>query len=457
MNKQRLLFCCLLLLILNFSRSAISVQSQDIPPSGTLQSSRQELANRIAERERLLTTGDALALVQVRNRIAELQLQLCDLDAAVSESQASLDLAKQFAGTSNATLLADTLNLAAEARVRHTDLPAAIALLNEALSLNSTLGHRSGEAQTRTLFGNAYFEENDRPAATDNYNQALVIWRELNDKRGEGKTLAAQGMVYIVDDKPAEATAALQSAEAIWRSLNEGTELANTLLNRSFLAIRQGQWQTALALLNEAAGLVVDKDAEPYLAGKIATSFGEIYEAYGQIEIALNYFREALAHYRDEAHDKRATIDIGNKVGRALARLHYYTEARAQIEQNLGLAQEIKNNLSMGLCHEDLGRVWLAADSYDGARAEFLSAIDYFNKAPEDRALARSQIYLGQTEQLLGNPVAASVAYNKALRFFEKNPDYTNEAALRFGLGKLALQQGQLKQAEENLERSIEL
>jgi len=457
MNKQRLLFCCLLLLILNFSRSAISVQSQDVPPSGTLQLRRQELADRIAERERLLTTGDTVALVQVRNRIAELQLQLCDLDAAVTESQASLDLARQFAGTSNASLLGDTLNLAAEARIRHSDLQMALALLNEALNLNSTMGHRRGEAQTRTLFGDAHFEENDRPAAVDNYNQALIIWREITDKRGEAQTLTAQGMVYIVDDKPAEATAALQSAEAIWRSLSDGTELANTLLNRSFLAIRQGQWQAALALLNDADGLVVDKDAAPYLAGKIATSFGEIYEAYGQMEIALNYFRAALAHYRDEAHDKRATIDIGNKVGRALARVHYYTEARAQIEQDLSLAEEIKNDLSIGLCHEDLGRVWLAADSYQVARAEFLSAIDYFKKAPEERALARAQIYLAQTEQLLGNPAGAGAAYNNALRFFQKNPDYTNEAALRFGLGKLALQQGQLKQAEENLERSITL
>ena len=106
MNKKRLFFCCLLLLILNFSRSAIPVQSQDAPPSSTLQSRRQELSEQIAERERLLTTEDTLALVRVRNRITELQLLLCDLDAALSESQASLDRARQFAGTSNATLLA---------------------------------------------------------------------------------------------------------------------------------------------------------------------------------------------------------------------------------------------------------------------------------------------------------------------------------------------------------------
>jgi len=66
-------------------------------------------------------------------------------------------------------------------------------------------------------------------------------------------------------------------------------------------------------------------------------------------------------------------------------------------------------------------------------------------------------MYLGQTEHLLGNLGAANGAYEKALRFFTQHSDYTNEAALRFGLGKLALQQGRLDKAEENLRRSIEL
>ena len=459
MNKRRLFFCCLLLLILNFSRSAIPVQSQDAPPSSTLQSRRQELSEQIAERERLLTTGDTLALVRVRNRITELQLLLCDLDTALAESQASLDLARQFAGTSNATLLADTLMLAADVHLRRTENETALPLLDEVLNLSRTLSYRRGEAQAHVLFGNAHFAQNDRPTAIDNYNQALQIWRELNDNRGEAQVLTAQGELYTVADNPVEAAAALQNAETIWRSLNDQTELANTLLDRGLLAIRQGQWQTALALLNEADGFVTEKDAEPYLAGKIATTFGEIYEAYGQIEIALNYFREAFTRYRDGAHDRRSTIDIGNKVGRVEARLGYYLDARDQIQQGLNLAVASNNNLDIGLCHESLGRVWLEAALYELARGEFLAAIEYFGKAPvpDARATARAQIYLGQAEQLLGNLPQATVAYNNALRFFEKNPDYTQEAVLRSGLGKLALQQGQLDEAEENLERSINL
>lgn len=457
MNKKRLSFCCLLLLILNFSRSAIPVQSQDAPVSSTLQSRKQELSEQIAERERLLPTGDALALVRVRNRITELQLLLCDLDAAVAESQASLDLARQFAGTTNASLLADTLTVAADANLRHGQNETALALVEEARKLSGDLAYRRGEAQARALLGNAYYALHKRPAAADQYNQALQIWRELKDQRGEAQVLTAQGEVYMLNDQPAEASAALQNAETIWRSLNDQAGLVNTLLDRGLLANRLGQWQSSLSSLYEANAVLTDKDAEPFLAGKIATTFGEIYEAYGQLDIALNYFREALMRYRDGAHDKQSTVDLSRQLGRVQARLRNFNEARDQIQQGLTLALETKNDLLIGLCHEDFGRLWLEAQNYEAARTELLSAIDYYAKSSDQRPLARAQTYLGQAQQMLGNLPLAEAAYRNALRFFQENTDYTNEAALRFGLGKLALQQGRINDAEEHLKRSIEL
>ena len=459
MNKRRLFCFCLLLLILNFSPSAIPVHSQDAPVSSTLQSRKQELADRIAERERLLTTGDTPALVRVRNRITELQFLFCDLNAALAESQASLDLARQFAGTPNATLLADTLTLSADAYLRQAQTETAITLLQEALKLSGELGYRRGEAQAHTLLGNVYYAQHNRDAAAEHYNLALPIWREVNDQRGEAQLLTAQGEVYTILDQPGNASAAFKNAETIWRSLNDQVGLANTLLDQGLLANRLGQWQSSLASLYEANAVLVDKDAEPFLAGKIATSFGEIYEAYGQLDTALSYFREALARYRDGAHDKPATVDLSSKLGRVQARLHSYNEARDQIQQGLNLALETKNDLLIGLCHEEFGRLWLEAQNYESARTELLSAIGYFTKSADKRALARAQTYLGQTEQMLNNLTLAAAAYNNALSLFKERDltDYTNEAALRFGLGKVQLQQGLLAKAEENLKRSIEL
>jgi hypothetical protein len=58
---------------------------------------------------------------------------------------------------------------------------------------------------------------------------------------------------------------------------------------------------------------------------------------------------------------------------------------------------------------------------------------------------------------MLRNLASAGKAYETALAYFTRHSDFTNEAALRFGLGKLALQQGRMDKVEEHIRRSIYL
>jgi CHAT domain-containing protein len=354
-------------------------------------------------------------------------------------------------------LLVDTLTLSARVYIDRTESTNALPLLKDALKLSTDLGYRQGEAQSQAQLAAAYYELGRRDEAEASNDQALRLSQEVQDKRVEAFALMTQGYLLMLDDKPAETLVTLKNAESIWRSLDDRVELANALVDQNLLAIRQGQWQDALKSLNEAQELMVDKEAEPFLAAKIANSFGEIYEAYGRLETALTYFQEAVNYFRDGAHDIKGAVTASYKVARVQARLGNYDEARQQMAQCLAAAQETKNDQTIGLWHENLGRVWLAENSYESARLEFLNAISYFTKSKSARLLARAEFYLGQTEHLLGNLGAAGANYQKALRFFTQTSDYTNEAALRFGLGKLALQQGQLDKAQEHLTRSIEL
>ncbi len=454
-----LIFFCVLILISDFSHSAVSAQVQDEPIEGllTVQSRKDALARATAEREQSRAADDPVSFVKVSNRITELQLKLCDLDATLEAATESLQTARHFAGTNNATLLVDTLILSGRSHIRRNENRTALGQLNEALELSRDLGYSDGQAQSLAQIAVAYFELGKHDEAEEKNNDALQILKQHQNKWVEARALTTQGEILTVRDRVEEAVLALKSAESLWRSLGDADELANNLVNQGFSHIRQGQWHTALGLLNEARGLLPEKEAEPYLAGKIATTYGEVYEAYGQLETSLSYFQEALSLYRDIARDKRATIDAGNLLGRTQARLNNFAAARQQINEALKAALETENNLNIGLCHESLGIVGLEATSYESARGEFLTAINYLTKSNSQRELARLQTYLGQTEYLLGNLAQAAKAYEKALRSFGKTPDYTHEAALRFGLGKLALKQGDLTKAKEHLERSIEL
>ena len=458
MSKPPLLFRVLLLAwTLAFTPTSFSENDDPAQSLTTVALRREALAELLTERAQLESSGSKAELVRVNNQIVKLHLLSWDLDSAAAESQHSLSLAEQL-GANDGPLLVDTLVLAARPLIRLYQLDNALALLNRALALSQTLQYRAGEAQAFAQLGSAYYELDDRAKAVEMHKAALAIWRDLPNKPAEARTLTLQGEILMVDERTDEAIATFREAESICRSLNHNTCLATVLIDFAYLAIRQGQWQTALNYLNQVESLHIEKEAEPNLAGQTAMGFGLVYESYGQLEPARSYFEQSFMSYRDGAHDRRAAVDAGTRVARVRAAQGDYTEAKAQIEQLLTDGSlKITNNLSIGLFHEDLGRIWLEAGSYESARSEFLLAIDYFTKSKTARPLARAQMFLARTEQLLGNLAQSAAAYNRALPYFENNIDYTNEAVLRAGMGKLALQQGQLDVAEKNLQRSITL
>lgn len=461
MSRSPRLFlrCFLLLAYILFVAPIPAQQQQDDPTQHltTVEARRLALAELIERRDLLeATTGNEVELIGVLNQITKLQLKFCDLDSALSASERSLHLARQYSSNS-VPLLADTLTLAGTVHIRRNNIGPALSLLDEAVQLSRDSNYKRGVAEALIKSANAHYDRNETAEAEKKNDEALQIWQELQDQRGQAQTLTSQGEVYMLQDRPADATLTLRKAETMWRSVGDAAGLAATLNALTFLAIRQGQWQAALGFLNEAASVLPDKNAEPYVAGQIAMSFGLAHEAYGQLETARTYLEECLTHYRDGAHDKRAAIDARAQLARVQALLKNYAEAKQLIDENLNEAIQTGNLLNIGLCNETLGRISLEAGSYEQARTAFHSALSLLK--PNTRPWARVQTYLGQTEHLLGNLDLASAAYAKALSFFQgkKISDYTNEAALRFGLGKLALQRGQISEAETQLKRSIDL
>lgn len=457
MSKSHILFfCCLLVLASGLALTPGAIPGASAQTSLDTVASRQQALSALLVERQQLSPEDKAGIVRVTNQIVELNLQLYDFDTALTNSAQSLELARQLERSANGPLIVDTMALTALVHIRRQENEPALTLLNNSLALSKELGYRRGEAQSRLHRAAAYYDLSEYSLAEQNINEAVPIWQEIQDKRGEALALTAQGRVFMLQDKPEQAIASLKLSESIWRSLGASIELATTLLDQSFLNVRLGQWQSALAALDEAQGLVIDPEAEPFLSGQIAMSFGEAYEAYGQMQIALTYFRKALQHY-ERARNRSATIDARNKIGRVLAVLGYFVEAKQTVEEGIRLAEAIKSRLISGLSHEDLGRIYLTASLHEQARIEFLVAIAHFEAAKTQRPLARAQSYLGQTEFLLGNLPAADQAYQTALTFFRAKSDYTNEAALSFGIGKLQLHQGRLESAGVYLRRSIDL
>lgn len=458
----RLLICsCLVLLTYSFAIAPVPANADDdaLQHLPTLESRKLVLAQLTSEASALAAVGSNEPLLPLLLRIGELHLRLYDLDSALAVANQANSIASGYRDTEKELLLIDTLNFVARVHCSRNDYKTASPLINDALTLSQKLKYRAGEAKSYSQLALVKYANSELGDAETYNDKALEIWRELDNQQAIAETMTRQGETYMRANKQDQAAKTLAAAAAMCRDLNDYTGHAQALMDLSFLAERQGQWQTALGLINQAEPFVTDKDAEPYLAGLVAMGYAVVYEAYGQLQTARTYYQESLTYYRDRVHDKEAAIYAGAQLSRVLAGLNEFAAAHAQIEENLRLAEEMKLDLYLGLCHEDFGRIWLADGSHEKARAEFQLAIEYFAKANDQRPLARAQSSLGDTEFLLGNLSAAGSAYKAALSFFqdEKNLDYTNEASVQFGLGKVALRQGHLTQAEEHLKRSIDL
>jgi CHAT domain-containing protein len=454
------LVCSLVLGVIPPAQSQQETAPSDGNPVGvsydlrSVESRQQAASALMAEATHHRQAGDAVALVRTLNHLGEVHLKLNDKDPALADVREAIPLARQ---SGDETLLVDTLTFSAFVYRSRQDTTTALRLLDEAHALSLRLKYRRGEAQSLTELGATYFQKAELTKAETANSDALEIWRELQDKDGEARALLNSGETFIRLGKAHDATAALETAAAIWHAADMLPEQASALLDLNFLAIRQGQWQKALTLLNEAQALVKDKEAEPYISGQIAMSMGEVYEAYGQLETALSYFQEALILYRDHARDESAVADASRKAGHVQARIGDYVEAVQQIEQGMRLAEKNNEPFMVALCHEELGKVYLGVGIHGQARQEFLAAIAHYTEKENPREWARAHSFLGQTDYVQGDLVSAANSYRKALSVFQKIGDYTNEAALCFGLGKLELEEGNLDAAGKYLERSIAL
>lgn len=420
----------------------------------SVEARRRAAADLTAEAARLRQSGDAAFLVRTLGRLAEVYLKLNDTDSALPAAREALDLSRR---AGDATLLADTLNVSGVVHRSLEDNERARLLFNEAHALSLSRNYRRGEARSLTELGTTYFNQDEPDKAAACGEAALPIWRELQDKREEAHALYTLGAPYMRLGRLAEAVSVLESAATVFRELGSPAQEASALLELNFFAIRGGQWGRALALLNRIQSLVTDKEAEPFRAAQIAMSFGEVYEAYGQLETAHTYYSEAATLYRDHAHSVTAAIDAGSKAGRVQARRGDYQGAVRQIEEGLRLAEQVDNRLRIALCHEDLGRAHLSAGLQPQAKDEFLQAVSWYGQTGNPRERARAQTFLAQIDYMQGDWAAASTTYREALQVFQEFGDYTNEAAVRFGLGKMELEQQNLEEAGHHLKRSITL
>ncbi len=455
MIKPRLIL--LLLSCLLLAASSPQAQNEDV-----LAREDDESATTTEERQRALETlltasrqfrdsGDALKAARFLNRAGRLQLNLNLPDDAVATYQEALAILTQ---TPDPTINIDSLNGLGTAYIHLSERDKAQNLLQQAIALSEQSGYIAGKAEA--LLRLSYCQNYGDPAlALRTAQESLALWQSVNQKRGIARSYAVIGNYQLAQNYLIEATQSQDAALNLWRELNAAEGQAAALIQLGFIEHRKGAWQRSFEFLTQAQDLI-DENAAPYKMGQITAGLADAFIESGSPEIGLDKYRQALEYYR-RAQNPRAVIAMILGIGRTYSLLGNNPEALTNLQRALTDAEAIKEVKIEALCHDFLGRTFLAMDDRNAALRHFEVARDLYTQVSNPMEAARVHALIGQVYQLQGKTEKAREYYQKALETFLALSDHVNQSATLYALGRLELEQNNLNAAEDHLRQAIEV
>jgi len=249
--------------------------------------------------------------------------------------------------------------------------------------------------------------------------EALALFREVGDKEGAASSLHNMGLLALAQGEFAEARALLEESLALHREVGNKAGMAHSLSAlASALFDSEGSPSTIRALLEESLTLaqeVGDKEASGSsfsLSGKLALSQGDIATARRLLEKSLVINREI--------GNREHTADTLFHLARVEAHQGDHVAARALYEESLAMAA--RGGDSKGLipsCLEGLADVVAAQGEFTWA-ARLLGTAEALREAlgtplpPVDRA-AYERSVAATRAQLGGQAFVAAWAEGRTM------------------------------------------
>ena len=289
---------------------------------------------------------------------------------------------------------------------------------------------------------NAY-ELGEAALQQENYEAAI---QHFSSAEKNGKTLARLGYAYSQLGRYAEATQAYQ--EALHRdNVETQTAAAQALLGLGYIAYRQGRFDDAIQLYTEVVQQGMAGIAEAH------HNLGRIYAGRGEIEKAITAQQQAIAEYPNlaEAH---------YHLGVLYSRQQDWQAAIAVYQKTVALVPTMPNAYyQLARCYQQTGDTPEAEKAMQRFRA--LKAADTEIQKHLEAVFVADTDEKAETLLKLANTYLKHERYEAATHAFERIVKYsrldTHTAQVSEGLARIALDQGNPKQAIMHYKQTIAL
>lgn len=359
-----------------------------------------------------------------------------------------------FAGVGALDRRADALHELGSTLLETNRLEPALAAFRDDRSLRRRLDDSSGEAWALEGIARVLTRRGDFAAALE----AIEGARRFAEVVGDPGLLASvdntTGYVYLQRQDYARAIAPLQRAVSGHRQAGNAREEALALSNLGLALRTTGDDTKRCSAIEESARLLEElRYTHPF----IFIYLGDCRQRQGRVDAAMGAYESALAHARAEG-DAVAVSYALLYYGGLLAHLGEYGHAQRRIE-------EARSSLGDGgsadlRTHLDLHLGWLALAQEDpaGALSLFETALDRLQQGGEDvfqRSVATCHRAIGDALIHLGRPREALAHLERAEELSRDAAERRPAEALR-KLGVAHMELGDLDKAETYLTQALE-
>lgn len=188
------------------------------------------------------------------------------------------------------------------------------------------------EMLVRSLLGDAQSALEDYRDALLSYEAAHKLSAAFNDPSTKAGLEMKMGLVSFYGEKVGDALRYYQTAFSFYQG-NGGRDAAEALRAIGEVLARQGNYEEALRSLSQGRTLIQKSD-EPILDAQLRMDLGLVYRAQGNLNEALQWFRDAVNNLRSRKIGRKYEVPLLFNIGliyfsngQFAAAKNYFTEA----------------------------------------------------------------------------------------------------------------------------------
>jgi len=243
-------------------------------------------------------------------------------------------------------------------------------------------------------------------------------------------------------------------------TLEPDTELAGRILLMQALIYGVFYRDTAMAIekLTLADTILPDEETPKILSVRmdILESFAQAYNQLGNAELAMKAATKSLA-LATKAEDKQRKLDAMLMLGRIHLQNNNLSKAYQYFKSALALAAELDDQQAIASISMRLGMAYQKLQQHELALQYFIEATRLYQQLGNLSSQVNALINSGDSQLVLKQLDNAKATYNKALKLAVDSKDTYMLLSANVSLSELALEQGDLEQAEQLLTKAHQL